>query len=612
MAKTVEAQLWKDAAWLRRLALALVGDVSLAEDLVQDVWLTALQAQPRFQGTARPWLAKVARNLVRSEMRSVRSHDRWRRLWTDANELPSPEALITRQEGLRILSRLVSELQEPYRSTILLCYGEELTPTQVARRLGLPPGTVRWRLKHALDQLRAELHSDRPERRRARALVLLDLRPSRPPGAPARAIPAQLALRAGLMTAAAVVLGLMAVLTARPGSALSQPGASSTDRGPQGGTAIAPRFRIRPRFTPQAGGGIPAWVAQSRVAPRRVAGRVLQGGAPVAGARIVLGHQLARYGALAPLETMTDGQGRFDFGPQIATTYTVMAQAPGQAIAATRLDLREPAAHLAPEALQLTVGPCHNALHGQVFDASGLPLVGARVLASGLLGVTTGADGWYQLCVEPGRVDTRVEASGYGTVLIKADVAGRLRRDIALVPQASVAGRVVHQDGAPVGSAHVRAWRADPGPRERFIGPVSALSDAEGRFQLDGLEPGRWMLAADAAGAATGTTVERALIAGWSEEPVTLSVRRAVQVAGRVIERGRPVVGAKISLRSTTDGASSDSARTQDAGEFVIDRVQPGELGAIVRGYRVLQPSRIDASAHQRVEISVERRDDPR
>jgi hypothetical protein len=49
---------------------------------------------------------------------------------------------------------LVSELEEPYRSTVLLRYAEDLSPAEIGRRQQLPAGTVRWRLKTALDELR--------------------------------------------------------------------------------------------------------------------------------------------------------------------------------------------------------------------------------------------------------------------------------------------------------------------------------------------------------------------------------------------------------------------------------------------------------------------------
>ena len=609
MTKNDEAKLWEDAAWLRRLALALVRDVSLAEDLVQEVWLAALQARPRFKDSARPWLAKVARNLVRSMVRSAHSHDRWQRLSPAADQLPSPEALITHQEALRILQRLVTELDEPYRSTILLCYGEGLTPSQVAHRLGLAPGTIRWRLKLALDRLRDQLDSQTGRRRRGRSFAVLGIWPRRRSRARAWAVRAWFTVGVTALMGGAALVGVTAGFAARPDPAASQATATSIDQRRRGATSTAPRLRSGLWFAPTvaSSSGIPAWVAQPGLRARRVAGRVLEGGAPLAGARVVLGHQLARYGALAPLQTASDRDGRFDFGPQLATKYTVMAEARGRAIAAIQIDLRRPDGQQAAEALQLTVRPCTHDLHGRILDSVGLPIAGARVLASGLLGAISRADGSYQLCVQAGKLDTRVEASGYGTVLIKADVTGRLRRDVVLVPHAALAGRVIQEDGEPVESAHVRAWRTDPGPRERFIGPISALTDAAGRFQIQGLEPGRWLFAADAAGAAAAPSVERALPPGWSERAVILSVRRAVQVVGRVLERGRPVVGATVSLISIDGGTASDSARTQPDGAFVIDRVQPGAFRAIVRGYLVVQPGLIHPAPRQHLSISVER-----
>ena len=47
------------------------------------------------------------------------------------------------------------ELDEPYRTTLLLRYGEMLSSVEIARRQQVPAGTVRWRLKSAVDRLRA-------------------------------------------------------------------------------------------------------------------------------------------------------------------------------------------------------------------------------------------------------------------------------------------------------------------------------------------------------------------------------------------------------------------------------------------------------------------------
>ena len=60
---------------------------------------------------------------------------------------------------------MVAALDEPYRSTVLLCYGEELSPSEVARRQGIPAGTVRWRLKQGLDRLRSGMDRAHGSRR---------------------------------------------------------------------------------------------------------------------------------------------------------------------------------------------------------------------------------------------------------------------------------------------------------------------------------------------------------------------------------------------------------------------------------------------------------------
>ncbi|HEY8146753.1 MAG TPA: sigma factor, partial [Kofleriaceae bacterium] len=57
------------AAWMRRLALALTGGESDADDLVQDAWVAALRSPPEPGRAPRPWLAAVVRNAWRMRLR---------------------------------------------------------------------------------------------------------------------------------------------------------------------------------------------------------------------------------------------------------------------------------------------------------------------------------------------------------------------------------------------------------------------------------------------------------------------------------------------------------------------------------------------------------------
>lgn len=156
MRTLVAQQLDSQKPWLSRLAYVLVRDKSAAEDLIQEAWAAALYSQPRFDQSLRPWLTRVLHNMVRSRVRHARSVDRWQ-YGAEPTQAPSPEEIFLRDESMRRLNEQVECLDEPYRSTVLLCYEDGLTPTEVAKRLGIPAGTVRWRLKHALDGIRSRI-----------------------------------------------------------------------------------------------------------------------------------------------------------------------------------------------------------------------------------------------------------------------------------------------------------------------------------------------------------------------------------------------------------------------------------------------------------------------
>jgi RNA polymerase sigma factor (sigma-70 family) len=151
-------ELLAHSAWLRRLAARLVEPAS-AEDLVQETWAVAVRAKPDRDRPLRPWLAEVLRNLARMRARGTA---RWRARIekvraSDDVPLPTPEELLTYHQAQRMVAEEVARLDEPFRSAVLLCYGQGLEPSEIARRQSIPAGTVRWRLKRGLDEVRAKL-----------------------------------------------------------------------------------------------------------------------------------------------------------------------------------------------------------------------------------------------------------------------------------------------------------------------------------------------------------------------------------------------------------------------------------------------------------------------
>ncbi len=163
-----EALVREHGAFLRRLARELArggggdGREGDAEDLVQETWVQALRRPPDPTRPARPWLAEVLRNLWRMRHRgAVRRHARE----ADAEALRDapvdPEQALSRAETLALLSASVSRLAEPLRTTLLLRHGEGMSAAEIATLQGIPAGTVRWRLKAALDALRTDLDEGR-------------------------------------------------------------------------------------------------------------------------------------------------------------------------------------------------------------------------------------------------------------------------------------------------------------------------------------------------------------------------------------------------------------------------------------------------------------------
>ncbi|MFF5070568.1 sigma-70 family RNA polymerase sigma factor [Micromonospora olivasterospora] len=146
------------AGCFRRLVVqlyAVTGDLSEAQEAVQEAFTRALAAPRRFAGLDNPeaWLRRVAVNVARSRHRRRRVLDGLlRRIG------PPPVVADTAPEHLALLAAL-RRLPEGQRYALALHYLVDLPVDEVAATLGVSAGTVKSRLsrgRRALAELLTE------------------------------------------------------------------------------------------------------------------------------------------------------------------------------------------------------------------------------------------------------------------------------------------------------------------------------------------------------------------------------------------------------------------------------------------------------------------------
>jgi RNA polymerase sigma-70 factor (ECF subfamily) len=203
--------LLAESQWLHRLAAHLVRSSADADDLVQETFVAVLRRPPDASRPARPWLAEVLRNLARMGARSgVRRRGRERTSGAEAmGATEAADVALERIELQRELAGLVTALEEPYRTAILLRFFEGRASTEIAESLGVADGTVRWRVSEGVRRLRERLDG-RDGAGRWRAVLLPLARLPAPPVSRARhALSLKVAAVAGTV---AVVGGASGVL----------------------------------------------------------------------------------------------------------------------------------------------------------------------------------------------------------------------------------------------------------------------------------------------------------------------------------------------------------------------------------------------------------------
>lgn len=151
-----------------RMLVRVVGDPTEAEDVLQEAFLKAWRALPRFRGDAQfaTWFYRIAVNEANRRF----ARERRRRalpLEETLAEVPDlaagPAALAESSELQELVGRCIDELPPQYRAAVVLRDIEGLTNEEAAAALGLTVRNLKSRLHRGRMGIRRmlELHQER-------------------------------------------------------------------------------------------------------------------------------------------------------------------------------------------------------------------------------------------------------------------------------------------------------------------------------------------------------------------------------------------------------------------------------------------------------------------
>ena len=147
------------------LAYRIVGDRLAAEEVTQEAFLSVWRSGARFdraRGSVRTWLLGVVRNRAIDVLR--REAGRAPTVSLELDTVPEQEsrfeptdAEALRRDAGREVRGALRDLPEDQLKVVQLAYFGGLSHSEIAEVLGMPLGTVKGRMRLAMEKMRATL-----------------------------------------------------------------------------------------------------------------------------------------------------------------------------------------------------------------------------------------------------------------------------------------------------------------------------------------------------------------------------------------------------------------------------------------------------------------------
>ena len=154
----------RHSAKLFGLAIQILKDRPLAEDVLQDIYLSLWKNAGAFdpqKGKPVTWLLVLCRNRC---IDKLRQKERRQRRTTDLdettlqsiemNESESPLEFVHQKEVQKVVTRALEGLPEEQRVPIEMAYFKGMSQSEIAKDLNLPLGTVKTRTRLGMQKLK--------------------------------------------------------------------------------------------------------------------------------------------------------------------------------------------------------------------------------------------------------------------------------------------------------------------------------------------------------------------------------------------------------------------------------------------------------------------------
>jgi RNA polymerase sigma-70 factor (ECF subfamily) len=148
---------------LYRTACGILGNPAEAEDATQEACITAWQKLPTLRDTGRldAWLGRILLNVCRMRIRE-RRHVQEIAL-DDGRLIHRPDAaqMAGRTEEVDLVNRALDRIPADDRALLVMHHVDRERVAAIAETLGIPVGTVKWRLSRARQAVQRALEGER-------------------------------------------------------------------------------------------------------------------------------------------------------------------------------------------------------------------------------------------------------------------------------------------------------------------------------------------------------------------------------------------------------------------------------------------------------------------